>query len=346
MVDCPTCGRAVRVPNLDGTIAPLPRPGLNLQDARLAEALQELANIGHGEVSIDGDDDEEASDAAEPLTAPVLAPAPRPMPVPIEPPQPVEPQPLEPIRFVPAGRAGAETLPESLDDRAVAAELAQLAAAPQPAPQAAAPITPRWSRADWLVAGACLAGSFALGFLVARWTMAGTTNAAPATAQPAAPESPQPTAPEPAGMTSGLFGRITYKTADGQSRPDGGARIIVLPQPWSGTDKLPAAPFVAAPASSEFTTAAAALQQQGGGVAVADDDGRYQLALPNPGSFGVLVLSHYQPGDGHAAGLRDHLDAAFDRPDRLLGERAAAFGPLRYAGHEPVVWDHSFPPTP
>ena len=44
--DCPTCGRTIRVPNLDGTVQPLPKPGLNLQDSKLANALAELADIG------------------------------------------------------------------------------------------------------------------------------------------------------------------------------------------------------------------------------------------------------------------------------------------------------------
>lgn len=43
--DCPTCGRTIRVPDLDGKVKPLPKPGLNLEDSRLASALNELASI-------------------------------------------------------------------------------------------------------------------------------------------------------------------------------------------------------------------------------------------------------------------------------------------------------------
>lgn len=46
IVDCPTCGRTIRVPELDGTVAPLPRPGLDPKDSKLAAALSELASIG------------------------------------------------------------------------------------------------------------------------------------------------------------------------------------------------------------------------------------------------------------------------------------------------------------
>ncbi|WP_145456200.1 zinc ribbon domain-containing protein [Gimesia panareensis] len=46
VVDCPTCGMSVRVPGLDGEVAPLPKPRLDLKDAELANALDELAALG------------------------------------------------------------------------------------------------------------------------------------------------------------------------------------------------------------------------------------------------------------------------------------------------------------
>ncbi|WP_145179529.1 hypothetical protein [Gimesia aquarii] len=46
IVDCPTCGLSVRVPGLDGQIAPIPQPKLNLKDSELSNALDELASIG------------------------------------------------------------------------------------------------------------------------------------------------------------------------------------------------------------------------------------------------------------------------------------------------------------
>lgn len=44
VVDCPTCGRTVRVPELDGSIKPLPPVGLNLDDAKLKNALNHLTS--------------------------------------------------------------------------------------------------------------------------------------------------------------------------------------------------------------------------------------------------------------------------------------------------------------
>ena len=43
--DCPTCGWTLRVPDLDGSIKPLPDPGLDMGDSKLAKALDELASI-------------------------------------------------------------------------------------------------------------------------------------------------------------------------------------------------------------------------------------------------------------------------------------------------------------
>lgn len=43
--DCPTCGWTLRVPDLDGTIKPLPDPGLDMGDSKLAQALDELASM-------------------------------------------------------------------------------------------------------------------------------------------------------------------------------------------------------------------------------------------------------------------------------------------------------------
>lgn len=81
IVDCPTCGRTIRVPELDGTIKPLPKPGLNTKDSELARALYELASIGESEAP------PESKVEPEPKRKPVLRSveiAPLPAPVPIE----------------------------------------------------------------------------------------------------------------------------------------------------------------------------------------------------------------------------------------------------------------------
>ena len=82
IVDCPTCGRSIRVPLLDGTLQPLPEPELNLQDAHLARALDELARLGLGDSQpvskvLEPSDDAE-DDAENEIPQPIPEPIPRP----------------------------------------------------------------------------------------------------------------------------------------------------------------------------------------------------------------------------------------------------------------------------
>src|SRR4051794_2343857 len=87
IVDCPTCGRSIRVPLLDGTLQPLPQPELNLQDTQLKRALDELARLANPdsspvvvtfETATDADDEDENG-------IPQLIPEPIPIEVPIPP---------------------------------------------------------------------------------------------------------------------------------------------------------------------------------------------------------------------------------------------------------------------
>lgn len=90
VVDCPTCGRSIRVPDLDGRRRPLPQPELDLGDSRLAQALDELAQLNF----------EAAEGAAAPTPPPphaaaeILAPAPLPAPTPLDPPVPLSETPV------------------------------------------------------------------------------------------------------------------------------------------------------------------------------------------------------------------------------------------------------------
>jgi len=106
IVDCPTCGRTIRVPELDGTIKPLPKPGLNTKDSELARALNELASIGESEAPA------ESKLKPEPRRKPVLRSveiAPLPAPVPIEVSAPPPPAPLHRSSTPDEGRPWAST---------------------------------------------------------------------------------------------------------------------------------------------------------------------------------------------------------------------------------------------
>lgn len=84
LVDCPTCGRTVRVPGLDGFTAPLPEPEMDLEDAHLARALDALAELAN-------ESPRPAQAAAAPTTGDQQIPQPLPEPVPIEMPVAVTP---------------------------------------------------------------------------------------------------------------------------------------------------------------------------------------------------------------------------------------------------------------
>ena len=119
LVDCPTCGRTIRVPDPEGHVEPLPEPKLNLQDSRLANALNELAALGRGE-SFEPESAvavaEVAQETPKPPTAattpapiappaPVAAPAPVPIPIRVEPTLPPKTNPIEahdPNKLTPA----------------------------------------------------------------------------------------------------------------------------------------------------------------------------------------------------------------------------------------------------
>lgn len=186
LVDCPTCGRTIRVPDPEGKVEPLPEPKLNLQDSRLANALNELAALGRGE-SFEPESavavDEVAQETPKPPTvatapapisppAPVAAPAPVPVPIRVEPPPPPKPTPIEthdPNKMTPA---------------ATMQELAALAN--QPAPRDPAADQPflepqlhangRTTSRSWASRGLALSWvitialvTFFLGFIAGRW---------------------------------------------------------------------------------------------------------------------------------------------------------------------------------
>lgn len=72
IVDCPTCGRSIRVPSLDGTQKPVPPPRLDFEDPLLKDALGELAALANKSPEAG---EAEAEQAAQPLDAAEAQPA-------------------------------------------------------------------------------------------------------------------------------------------------------------------------------------------------------------------------------------------------------------------------------
>ncbi len=329
-VDCPTCGLTVRVPHLDGRVDPLPAPGLNLQDSSLANALDQVAMIG--QLPPDEVEFEE-----EPELDPALParPVPAARPVAIEAPLPPEPA----VRIEPApsvDRAAAEA--------SAAADLASLVRGAVPVPSPSAPPA-RGARRDVALIGAGVAlaaACFAAGFVVGRQSATTSAIAEPAVPSAASPEV-RPSAP--AGVQPAIRGRITFRTENGDSRPDSGARLIVLPEKKAGEFRLPATGFRAGDTAADVQAAQAALRAMGGDVATVADDGTFEIALPAAGKYNILVLSRFaaqEPGATADNAVRSLLEAWFTRPEQLLGQVRHHLGQCRYSGEAIQLWDHSF----
>lgn len=86
VVDCPSCGRQLRVPDLDGRIRPLPSPQLDLDDSGLVRALGEVAKIGKPPSTEEMD----VRAVLERVSEEIVEPVPLPEPVAVDPPLPVE----------------------------------------------------------------------------------------------------------------------------------------------------------------------------------------------------------------------------------------------------------------
>jgi hypothetical protein len=361
IVDCPTCGRSIRVPQLDGTLQPLPEPELNLQDAHLARALDELARLANVEepqpvsTSDAADVDEDAENEIPqliPEPIPIEVPIP-PTPIAVHPPmQPDEVEPPPPVEMSPQERSAASasrersllselaalSLPDAISDPHAGSDERSPDRSERPAERSMSPrpagsgSSRSRSRAALLVAIAFVAGMLFERFVkvleLSRSSGASVAvNAKMSDVQSAGP----------------LTGRITFKSADGTSQPDRGARVIAFPLKREGEVKLSVVGFRPADGEADAKVAGATLQALGGALATADDAGQFRLDVP-AGTYQLLVLSHFQSRDEKEPvdpALQKLLAAYFDKPDDLLGRVKTHFGPLRVKGTGDV-WDHSF----
>lgn len=349
IVDCPTCGRSIRVPQLDGSLQPLPEPELNLQDAHLARALDELARLATGDsqpaVQELGDQSAFDEDAENEIPQPI------PEPIPIEVPIPPTPisinPPLQGDDSLHSSSEGVSLARPSLSKSITPDVLEEFAALSIPgAPSVPPPVEPIASTAPrqhqprqrslphlaWITALAFVAGMLFERFVKILESPAKAPDVHAAKSDEA-----------PLAASTELTGRITYKSADGSSQPDRGARVLAFPQQRDGEVKLSVVGFRPADSATDAKVAAAALQALGGGVAAADDNGQYRLDVP-AGSYELLILSHYQPRDETTPvdpALRKLLAEYFDQPDTLPGRVEYEFGPLRVKGTGDIR-DHSF----
>ncbi|REJ87470.1 MAG: hypothetical protein DWQ34_24955 [Planctomycetota bacterium] len=348
VTDCPTCGRALRVPNLDGSVLPLPKAELNLQDTGLVNALEALARLNANESHESADavrSEPESAGPAVVVSVDDAGPVPLPEPVEVEPPLPAE---------IVVSPAPPKTDDDSRGDGVDPLE--DLARAASRAPQRDSPSGGRprtWPPATLfaLFAGGLLL--FASGFFLGR---AGSNplnangsdiDQAPASSALVPANESRPPLPleNLSGFSPALTGRILYVTADGVPRPDDGARIIVLPEQRQGDHKLSVVGFRSGASAADQQFARSALREAGGDFAVADADGRYTIQLPAAEKYHVLLISRHQPrdeGEFLRPGLQRILEDYFDRPTGLIGSVAYELSDFRYRGGPPAPRDHTF----
>ena len=372
ITDCPMCGRTIRVPELDGTVRSLPKPGLDMEDSRLASALDELASIekpGAAAVAQNAEDADQGQvivsrGEPEPIE---LEPLPEPEAIQVQAPLPPAgvtknddeerpwaetAQPGDSWKKLLAAAEAGPVQQENAPSQSAAApgksDARPVASVPPPVASPSAQTSSRRPAAAVLcAAGGIAALIFAAGFWIGRIT----------TIQP---EESQQTANDDgnrAGQTAAdggspnekrstaFQGRVTYRTESGESKPDQGARIIVFPVDRSGTTRLPVTGFQSQAAPQDYEIALTALRALGGDAAVADDSGVYEIALPQSGEFHVLVLSNSlrRDDEGEDADAQAVIAEYFHRPESLLGRLEYQLDRVRYTGEGTDTLDYSLP---
>jgi hypothetical protein len=341
LTDCPACGRTIRIPDLDGSVKPLPSAELDHRDADLAHALDALAEIAHGDAAGRG------GVAVKTPAAAVVAPDreihPRPLPEPIA----IEaPLPAAAVAATAAEEARAAREGVRAPARDPLVELAGLATAAQLAVRNSAHRPPNW--APGLIAAAVAAGLvlFAAGFFLGRAQAVSTgpvtTDYGAASDTATAPPS-SPVAET--GLMPALTGRVTYDAGDGGTKPDAAARIIALPEQRLGTATISVIGFRSGAEVADRELGRASLRALGGDFALADEQGQYTIQLREAGPYQLLILSRHQPRDDAEpldAGVQRSLAEFFDRPMGLIGGVQYDFSTFRFQGGSAAPRDHTF----
>lgn len=347
LVDCPTCGRTLRVPNRDGSLAPLPQPQVNHADDGLRKALNELAQMSAtGDVTQSGvteltpaPEDMNAADKGRSADAPVdrqansvaLEPLP-PMQV-VDPSQPRRPI---PIKASTAGSKGTES-PESI--------LAAIPASPaerraERRDVALNPPSSGISVTTLSVACVCsLLVGLAIGYFV------GHGNSAKTDTKPLVTASDVPQKPAPAASQPHITGRITYQDERQKPQPDAGACVLLLPTKPNAEHKLSIIGLRPSDDDVARQAAISRLEEQGGKLAQTDDQGQYQLEVPGKGEYQLVALSHFHGRAGDDAGDAATLKAIgkyFDRPNQLVGKLAFRLKTITYSGSGETTWNCTF----
>lgn len=375
-VDCPTCGRSVQVPSLDGRSSSEPKPSWNPKDQSLLHALESLASLTS---------EDEPSPAHPASSKKSEEPS---VPKPVETPEPIELPPLEkpvalsePVQSpivessVPddaESEESAEPMPmaeEPLksdeppaevkltaplsDDPVPVAAVEKAISATSPVPSPVKPTSPTNPTKNGVSLTALVilslfafgAGYWVRGFSQGEQPPSSSLVTESSVEQPDEEDSSTETISENSDLRQAVEGRITYRTTEGNSQADDGAIVVILPVYRKSSGKLPITGFRPADSKEDREIARAAIRALGGDLVVVDSNGQYVANLPQAGEYHLLVLSrHRARAEGE---MIDSTDVAtlgdyFDRPRQLLGQLKFQVGTVNYRGETVEIWDHAF----
>ena len=333
------CGRTIRIPGLDGTVEPLPKPKLDLEDQGLRDALHALASLEGQDVPVEQPSASVAV-AAKPAVVTKPSPAPPPLAIPIEP--------------------VVHSLPPSVEIAPDSDPLMELAE-PSPAPTAkASPTKVAMPSRNRGISGGILLisvlAAFLAGILVGfLWSRSG---AGSSESVPTMPDSPDAQPVQPAGGAAqaaqptafsgqGLVGHVTYSGSNDQPMNDAGARILLLPVNFTGTTKIPVVGLRVGAGESDRQVSEAAIEAIGGVYLQADKTGHYTIPA-KPGHYHLLIISRYaarEEGTPLSQEVQDLAGEFFDRPQILVGQVQYHYEQVALSGTGMSV-DHHFGQLP
>lgn len=361
MVDCPACGRSLRVPAEDGTPAKVTNSRKVQADTRLLNALAELSGLG------------ELSTAPEP-TPPSTTPQPRSPKLTLAP--PVSPRPthssadqmrlvplkpgtsdaFEELAGIPADDVPDDALelaePELLDEPtaqetrdstsppsstkpdSLQQALQELTSLP-PVNASIPPVVPvrRQSVLSlWMIPIITGAVAFVAGYQTATFRAVGST----ATQKPATPdnasaaESPAPAKDAPAPVIvaepGSLRGTVKYRNAAGEFVPDDDALVLLVPSKNSTQLKLDGRPLREDSQSVARRSIEAALDVLQISVTRVSADGTFSLPQKHKETQRLVVISRHKSrtdGESVAGDAQQTLTEWFESTSHLVGRLAA-----------------------
>ena len=334
VVDCPTCGRSIRVPQRSGKAkAVTAKPKLDLEDDALSAALDELVALGQSDGQLANH-----PSTPEPIERTTVSVAPASVSLPPLPPVEVTEVPLQAAAII------ASPIELSVADEPAAdftSELEQLA---QVAPVDISEFDPPPKRIWFLPTIAALLVGFGAGYVARIWETDFVRAQTYENQKPEFQLDGIAAANDRIGHESALQGRVMYVSGTGETRPDIGARVILLPMKRATSQKISESGVRAGDSARDQMLAAKALRKQGGEITVVKDDGSFSVNLAAPGEYHVLVLSHYQRREDTRIPSSDRqvIDDWFERGTSVLGRVDYVLSKLNYSGQGTESRDFEF----